>query len=354
MNYQKISFCTVVMNRLHHLKETLPQNLKDNEDYANLEFIIVDYNSSDEIEEWIKTNLGSYIESGKLHFFKTNTPNYFDRSHSRNIAFKLASGDILCNVDADNFTGKGFASYINNEFSLHKNIFLTADTKRKYYFLRNAFGRYCVSKKDFHQAGGLNEEMKSYGSETTDFYERLETAGVKEKIIMNTNFLQAISHDDEERISNEFFIKSLEKLYLRYISYYESELLILYNDNTFEKCKISAKTKESYLPASLIENSLEKGSWTEGGDDLELFSETNTFSYKLKEENIFLADNHECIFHQIKNQQFLIEIAKNYSFVTNSELKTATKDKKQYIVNENGFGIDTVYHNFSKTPIVTT
>jgi hypothetical protein len=30
---------------------------------------------------------------------------------------KLAEGDILCNVDADNYTGQEYATYINKEFN---------------------------------------------------------------------------------------------------------------------------------------------------------------------------------------------------------------------------------------------
>jgi len=43
----KISFCIVCMNRLHQLSQTLLQNIRDNEDYSELEFIVLDYNSND-------------------------------------------------------------------------------------------------------------------------------------------------------------------------------------------------------------------------------------------------------------------------------------------------------------------
>ena len=100
MDY-KISFCTVCMNRLYHLKQTLPRSIKDNMDYPNVEFVLLDYNSEDGLENWVNTEMSDYIDSGVLVYYKTEEPEHFHRSHSRNVMFKLASGDILINLDAD-------------------------------------------------------------------------------------------------------------------------------------------------------------------------------------------------------------------------------------------------------------
>ena len=118
-----ISLCTVCMNRLHHIKKTLPQNIEDNAAYPDLEFILLDYNSTDGLEEWVKNNMQEYIISGRLKYYKTSEPVFFDRSHSRNLMFKLAAGDILCNIDADNYTGLAFADYVNEMFYQKKNVY---------------------------------------------------------------------------------------------------------------------------------------------------------------------------------------------------------------------------------------
>lgn len=55
----KISFCTTCMDRLYHLKESLPINLINNSSYANIEFVVLNYNSKDEIDTWMeKRNVG--------------------------------------------------------------------------------------------------------------------------------------------------------------------------------------------------------------------------------------------------------------------------------------------------------
>ncbi|KKL80749.1 hypothetical protein LCGC14_2001600, partial [marine sediment metagenome] len=49
----KISFCTTCMGRLYNLKETLPKNIEANGEYPNVEFVILDYNSSDGLGDWV-------------------------------------------------------------------------------------------------------------------------------------------------------------------------------------------------------------------------------------------------------------------------------------------------------------
>ena len=53
----KLSFCISIMNRLYQLKQTLRKNLDDNIKYKNeIDFILVDFNSNDDIINCIKNN----------------------------------------------------------------------------------------------------------------------------------------------------------------------------------------------------------------------------------------------------------------------------------------------------------
>src|SRR5688572_15135597 len=112
----RISLCTTCMGRLHHLKETLPRNLEDNKDCPELEFVVLDYNSPDSTGAWLHETYPDLIHSGRLKYFRTTEPKYFHMAHSKHVAHRLATGDIVCNVDADNFTGPGFASKLAEMF----------------------------------------------------------------------------------------------------------------------------------------------------------------------------------------------------------------------------------------------
>ena len=60
----KVAFFTTCMNRLHHLKKTLPQNIKDNQDYEDCVFVVLNYNSRDGLHEWMLENMAEQIKSG--------------------------------------------------------------------------------------------------------------------------------------------------------------------------------------------------------------------------------------------------------------------------------------------------
>ena len=341
MNEFKISICTVCMNRLHHIKQTLPLNIEDNKDYQNLEFIILDYNSSDGLNTWIKSEMSHYIQSGILKYYRTEEPLFFDRTHSRNLMFKLATGDVLSNVDADNFTGKGFARYLNDEFVKNPDIYVVADTKKRFYFLRNAFGRFACNKQNYLLVGGMDETMKSYGSETLDLYERFEQQGLEEVVIKNINFLKAISHDDSERIENEYFLKNIHSLFIRFKSFELSEVIFLFKDNYYEACSILPEKEELHLPATLKPGSLNKGKWIQRGIDIVLEQKIFTIT-----ENGLQGTGYDEFYYKITDPIFLQNVAKNYSFIVNNAKLRHNKLKKNIKVNSLSFGLGNVTLNF--------
>lgn len=54
---KQISFCITCMNRLKHLQETLEKNILDNFLVDEVEFVVLDYNSQDGLEEWIAQSI---------------------------------------------------------------------------------------------------------------------------------------------------------------------------------------------------------------------------------------------------------------------------------------------------------
>ena len=106
MKYNTISFCTVSMNRCTHIKSTLLKNIEENYIPNVTEFVLLDYNSSDGLEDWVYKNAMYYIDKGILKFYRNNTATFFHRAHARNQCLRLATSDIICNIDADNYMGK--------------------------------------------------------------------------------------------------------------------------------------------------------------------------------------------------------------------------------------------------------
>jgi len=171
----KISFCTTCMNRLDDLRITLPANIYANSSYPNCEFVLLDYNSSDGLAKWIRRKMIQHIESGKLIYYRTDEPKYYSMSHSRNVAFKLATGDIVNNVDADNFTFDGapcsmcFAQWVNEQAVSHTEKTVFAKTRQ----VTIMHGRVGFYKNEFiNDLGGYDEDFQGYGHDDQDIVQR--------------------------------------------------------------------------------------------------------------------------------------------------------------------------------------
>ncbi len=360
VNDYKISFATVCMNRLHHIRITLPKNIEDNCNYYNSEYLLLDYNSTDGLEQWVNENMKEYILSGKLKFFRTTEPEYFNRSHSRNQILRMAEGDIVCNVDADNFTGEGFADYINKSFTNKENIFLAGSYDAEFSEFKDSYGRFCAMKQDFMNVGGYDEEMESYGHEDTDLYERLARLGRKEINIKNTKFLHSIAHSDDERISNEFFRKNLERFYLAYISDKKKKVLFLYKNGTFEMGTLVENYYSIHCPSSIEEQGWRKGTWVEDDEFLILnlaIGEVQRFYTDNSRLNYIptIKQDISILYTHITNKTLLHNTTLSYSIITNSNRIHLNEVNNKIKVNEtkNTFGEGLVYKNFDYTNAIS-
>ena len=198
MSHQpKIAFCTTCKGRVQHLQKTLPQNLKDNEGYPDLVFVVLDYG-----DPWLKDFLQAHHEKDLascrlvVYSFKTDGP--FRMAHAKNLAHRagiLEAADVLVNLDADNFTGPGFAQYLAGQLQ-RPNVFCSPGAiKGKGKKLRGCGGRIAVTKPAFLNAGGYDEKYGTWASDDKDFVGRLKRLGY-EGVEIDLQYLQSIPHGD--------------------------------------------------------------------------------------------------------------------------------------------------------------
>lgn len=324
------------MNRLHHIKQTLPKNIENTQEYDSAEFVLLDYSSTDGLLEWVENNMITYLNSGRLKYYRIEGKKIFERSRSRNLAISLAQGKYVCSVDADNYIGKGFADYVVSTLEKNKNAYLVSDVHQRFYFLRNTFGRFCVRKEDFEAIGGLDESMKGYGAEIMDLYTRFEACGLQEKVIEDISFLNSISHDDDERVKHEFFLNQLDAFYIEFKDSDSSSILLLYKDSTFESLDL-AYTND-LLPGKIIEKSYRSGHFE-----------------KLPNHMIF-CDNYEAntkeyvrlsIYNLIENEEFINEAAKVLPFMINQYKQSMNSSQKRIKIQNPSF-IEEITLNLTK------
>ena len=360
----KISFCTVCMNRVHHLKQTLPKNIKDNMAYGNIEFVVLNYNSKDDIDEWIENEMSEYISSGLLSYYKTTEPEVFQMSHSKNVVARCATGDIICNIDADNYTGQGFADFVNQCFIENNNIFLTTDMTDS---IRDCCGRICVKHKDFNKIRGYDENMKSYGFEDEDLKNRLQIISVEQKNIQDKSYLTAISHNDEERLMSDTSFLEIEKVCVRQKSYSSFIILFLFKNSKYfigEVLKnrlINSESIENLFldkrlydyEFSLLDDDWETGKWSDINNIKLDNSPQKILTIRDKDINekdasyAYIKVN-EIEFIQMTEEDDILNSTMFFSQITNRNKMKKNKEFNNAIVNKSSFGKAILLKNFKE------
>ncbi len=246
----RISFFTTVMNRLEHLQQTLPANLSVLNPDLQSEIIILDYNSNDGLYEWMMQNEAKM--PGRVKYLKTTEPAFYHRAHARNLAALQAEGDILVNLDADNFIGEGFESFILDTFKSNPNTLIAPSANA----LSDVFGKMAFPKASFCAVNGYDEDIQSYGFEDNDLRYRLEASGLSTVTYNKPAFKKAITHSTEERIINEKRYKTLKSVMVQKIDEYRCWLMLINKNNEAEKLMVIDTYFEpsSTIPIRILES----------------------------------------------------------------------------------------------------
>ena len=184
----KLSLCTAIKNRLFFLKQTLPQNIADSP-LDEVEFVVLDYSSDDGLSDWIRP----FVLNGRANYFRADGQDFWRNSHAKNVSSLVATGDIVCNVDADNFVGVGFANFVIQHFKKNSGI-LTGPPG-----VDGVTGRIAMRKSNFIDLGGYNEQFRfGWGCEDIDLVSRVKHTGGNVSFI-DSKYLLHISHSDDLR-----------------------------------------------------------------------------------------------------------------------------------------------------------
>lgn len=352
------------MNRLLHLERTFIQNIEDNIDYPSLEFNLLDYNSTDGLGDWARTGLRKYLDAGILKYYHTGEPLFFDRSHSRNMIFRLSTGDIVCNLDADNYTGKNFAFFLNRVFQENtRDCIITPERVIRNEEDRNTYGRICIPRPLFLRVNGFDEKMRGYGFEDTDLIYRVKRQGAEEKFIMEKDFLGSISHSHELRVKEDELSKRLDTVLIAYRSHYCSRVIFLLNnghyesavfidmtivrclDNIPEDIDITPGTEEYEL--AVLEEQWEEGVWQHIGAKLILTATDRLELHQtpFQDETAFASPDGQ-FFLTVTDRTLIDQLKYVYLQIKNRNRMDANLMGKNQ-VNPSGFGIGRVELNFS-------
>jgi N-terminal domain of galactosyltransferase len=243
LNMIKVSFYTTCMGRLHHLKQTLPQNILGN-NTNDTQFVLLDYNSNDGLEKWIKENLMPYIKSGKLLYAQEKTAAYFHMSHAKNIAASLCDGDIICSMDADTYTGPALNLILNSMFSKNNDLIVQY----------RIAGTIAMIKNNFVKLGGYDEEFLGWGNEDLDLVRRGKRMGLSYLKMSSPEFSIQIRHSwQEKHVNDPTNVNDADKHNIKKLRSHDLSGLVRVNPKGFARAKVFINfslrsTTISYVP----------------------------------------------------------------------------------------------------------
>lgn len=174
-----------------------------NADYPNVEFVVLDYNSSDGLGAWITAYVSECGLRDTVFYYQEKTAKFFDPRHAKNVAHLLATGDVLVNLDADNFTGAGYAAKIAAVFRDNPECFTRSPWEGQPSTYSGVAGRLSIRAADFLALHGYDESFSGWGAEDPDLMLRAERSGLKRIAVENILAGErAIEHSNQDRVLN--------------------------------------------------------------------------------------------------------------------------------------------------------
>jgi len=190
----RISFCTTSRDRRVHVEETLRRNLALARDPDKYEFVVLDYNSSDGLEAFLRATYRDAVATGLLAVYRTPEPAVFLHSHAKNCAHRLATGDVVVNLDSDSLLIERYLEHL--ETLAPAEVLITRGEV-------DLTGRIAMFKNDFEAVGGYDEDMKfGWGWEDEDLIIRCKAYGFGLKTLPPSEVGSRISHADGERVQH--------------------------------------------------------------------------------------------------------------------------------------------------------
>lgn len=366
----KISFCIIGSGMLDDLKRTLIKNIEDNSAYENYEFVVFDYSRSD-AETWLKDCMREHIDNGKLVFYNTCQKKRYSHNYAKNVAFKLASGDIVCYIKPEEFIGKDFTALINDQFKLNSNIVIAPEVsvQPETGNLLQCEDSLCARKEDFLRVRGFDEHIKGSCLGVLDFITRIERIR-KTKLTFNNDTFGVNPSSEYSTVENSYL--TLDRILVHQLDSSMSKVIFIYSTGLFEIATINNNVTKNYFDPrySYLKRryksryALKRTGWAGGrwylsdnnesiilkpekGGKFELIVQDHFYKQVLDDKYVkfYILNNPD-------QRQDLINFHYQFNY---SKLNKRICAQKNIEVNRVGFGKAIVYRNFNLDfPIVIT
>lgn len=168
---KRLSFCITCKNRASQLKKTLRQNLDDNlPDREDIEFVLVDFDTKG-VRQFVQDNFQDELADGYLRYFHTKALPFWSAPVAKNTSHWLGRGDVLVNLDVDNYTLRRGGRFVLSVFDKYGSdiLFHQRDPDHR---PTSTYGRIALSRAAFTELNGYNEALMPVGYQDTDLIRR--------------------------------------------------------------------------------------------------------------------------------------------------------------------------------------
>jgi hypothetical protein len=200
----KITAVFPVMNRNDHVVQTIPSWLACEEIH---EVVIVDWSSK--IPLHLDDRCTNIINNDKVKIIRIEDEQYFlNPALALNIGIDMSKYDNIIKADIDHkLINKNFIKILIRNSDPGHFFCGTIPTKDCNCY----WGFSYFHRQDYEKTGGFNENLRGWGGEDVDFYDRLEELNVERTVVLNIqDFIFHIDHGDNLRIANHE-IKDMQK-----------------------------------------------------------------------------------------------------------------------------------------------
>ena len=205
---RKISVVCGVKDRRDHLTTSLSTWLAC---LAVDEVVIVDWSSREPVTQFLDLRVAdpwvadsrvvdSRVADHRVRVVRVSGQAHWHASKCHNLEVRLATGDLVLRIDADDLLSESF-------FRLHtlrESEFWCVDQSVRFRSddEMHLSGVIYARKSDFLRVGGYSERLVTYGHEDDDLVDRLRALGLQSRYL-NLDSMRHIPHSDGDRVVNQ-------------------------------------------------------------------------------------------------------------------------------------------------------
>lgn len=233
----KISICTQIKNRLYQFSKTFNENIETIKKYSDIEWIIVDYGSSDGLNKYIEEYVNQY---DFIKYYRTiDKDTEYSIPIAKNLAARLSSGDFILNLDCDNFLD----NIIEKIKETNTNIGVFCNE-----YLKGTYGRIGVHRDIYIKVGGYDEYFFPAAVHDNDLILRCQSIGYefldvpsKKPSISNLKEDTIININNNQKITWE----EMKEYNIIIMNYNAKKRVINSNNNIFTPCSLVLNFKDT-------------------------------------------------------------------------------------------------------------